>query len=211
MTGQSALAPRDPDGHLFEQVMAASRPTPAGRGRDVGAWEAIIAKAVALSPRDRWKNAGALLAALDAVEGSGLSVVAAPPVSSPEPVATRSRARKLAWVGGAFALAAAGVLGIGARLRAPATPTPRPPVAAAPTEVSPPALPTPAAPPPPPAAAPNAATVAEPSASPARRSSARHRSKPNVTAPAAPVARPEPTKDPKPPPNDGSDLFDDTK
>jgi serine/threonine-protein kinase len=26
MTGQSALAPRDPDGHLFEQVMAASRP-----------------------------------------------------------------------------------------------------------------------------------------------------------------------------------------
>jgi tRNA A-37 threonylcarbamoyl transferase component Bud32 len=54
-----------PDELLFEQIMAAARPTPRRRGKDVGALETIVAKAVALSPRRRWRDAGALLAALD--------------------------------------------------------------------------------------------------------------------------------------------------
>jgi hypothetical protein len=53
-----------PDEQLFEQVMAAERPTPRRRGVDAGNLEAIIAKALALSPGERWKDAGELLNAL---------------------------------------------------------------------------------------------------------------------------------------------------
>jgi len=53
------------DDVLFEQIMSAVRPTPRRWGCDVGALETIIAKAVALSPRRRWRDAGALLAGLD--------------------------------------------------------------------------------------------------------------------------------------------------
>jgi serine/threonine protein kinase len=56
-----------PDELLFEQIMAPARPTPRRRGKDVGALEAVIAKAVAQSPGRRWRDAGALLAALDAI------------------------------------------------------------------------------------------------------------------------------------------------
>jgi len=63
MTGQAPFADRDASVH--EQVMSARRPTPASRGCDVGPLEAVIAKAVALSPGDRWNNAGELLAALE--------------------------------------------------------------------------------------------------------------------------------------------------
>src|SRR5262249_54294633 len=55
----------DGEAHIFEQVMSPQRPTPAGKGRGVGAFEPVIAKALALPPRDRGKSAGELLAALD--------------------------------------------------------------------------------------------------------------------------------------------------
>jgi serine/threonine protein kinase len=55
------------DAQLFEQVMSPVRPTPKAKGHDVGRLEKVIAKAVALSPGQRWQNAGELLAALDAV------------------------------------------------------------------------------------------------------------------------------------------------
>src|SRR4051812_12494003 len=64
MTGEPAFASSDPDVYVFERVMSPERPTPASRGFDVGAFEPVIAKALALAPRDRWRNAGELLAAL---------------------------------------------------------------------------------------------------------------------------------------------------
>ena len=54
------------DMQLFEEAMAQVRPTPGTRGRNVGPWEAILARAVALSPGARWKDAGDLVAALEA-------------------------------------------------------------------------------------------------------------------------------------------------
>jgi serine/threonine protein kinase len=55
------------DAHTFEQVMSPTRPTPRAKGKDVGKLEKVIAKAVALSPSRRFKTAGDLLRALDAV------------------------------------------------------------------------------------------------------------------------------------------------
>jgi serine/threonine protein kinase len=70
------------DVHLFEQAMAAERPTPRARGRQVGPLEKVIEKAVALSPRKRWPDAGALLAAID-----GLSLAAGADERTSEPAA----------------------------------------------------------------------------------------------------------------------------
>jgi serine/threonine protein kinase len=50
---------------IFAEALSPTRPTPAKRSIDVGAWEAVLAKATAIRPDDRYLNAGALLAALD--------------------------------------------------------------------------------------------------------------------------------------------------
>ena len=82
MTDEPPFSDPDPEAHLFEQVMAHLRPTPASKGRDVGPFEPILAKALALSPRDRWRNAGELLAALEDVKaGVGLRAPVAPTVN----------------------------------------------------------------------------------------------------------------------------------
>jgi serine/threonine protein kinase len=54
------------DMQLFEQIIASTRPTPRLRGIDVGGWEPVLKRAVALSPSERWRGAADLLAALDA-------------------------------------------------------------------------------------------------------------------------------------------------
>jgi serine/threonine-protein kinase len=64
----------DPGASVYEQVMAPDRPTPGKKGRDAGVYEPIVARALALAPRDRWKDAGALLAALDD-PGAGVSAI----------------------------------------------------------------------------------------------------------------------------------------
>ncbi|MFO0629680.1 MAG: serine/threonine-protein kinase [Polyangiales bacterium] len=51
---------------VFAEALSPVRPTPAKRGIDVGAWEPILLKALAIRPDDRFANAGDLLAALDA-------------------------------------------------------------------------------------------------------------------------------------------------
>ena len=59
------------DEQLFEQVMSSERPTPRRRGVDVGRLETVLAKALALSPGQRWQDAGELLQALDDVTRAG--------------------------------------------------------------------------------------------------------------------------------------------
>ncbi|WP_394834407.1 serine/threonine protein kinase [Pendulispora rubella] len=68
---------------LYPQVLASSRPTPARRGVDVGPWEAVLTRALALRPADRYPDAGAFLAALD--EAMGLSTVLPRQASLTEP------------------------------------------------------------------------------------------------------------------------------
>ena len=50
---------------LTAQVMADARPTPGRAGVDVGPWEAVLTRALALDPGDRYAHAGELLAALE--------------------------------------------------------------------------------------------------------------------------------------------------
>jgi hypothetical protein len=57
---------RAEDMQLFEEIIAQKRPTPGIKGVEVGAWEAVLRKAVSLSPSERWKSAADLLAALEA-------------------------------------------------------------------------------------------------------------------------------------------------
>jgi serine/threonine protein kinase len=51
---------------LHVRVMSPVRPTPLHFGVDVGAWEPVLARAMALRPSDRFANAGELLVALEA-------------------------------------------------------------------------------------------------------------------------------------------------
>ncbi|HVV50597.1 MAG TPA: serine/threonine-protein kinase [Polyangia bacterium] len=66
LTDEAPFSEAD-DAHLFEQIMSPARPTPGRKGRRVGPLEKVLARAVALSPRRRWQDAGELLAALDSV------------------------------------------------------------------------------------------------------------------------------------------------
>lgn len=75
-------------------VLAEDRPTPASRGIDVGAWEPIVAKALALRVGTRHPNARALLEELEralstevAAPAAAGAVTALPSQSAPAPIA----------------------------------------------------------------------------------------------------------------------------
>jgi hypothetical protein len=55
----------DTAGLLYQQIVHPVRPTPAKFGVDVGAWEAVLLRAVDVSPAHRYRDASALLAALE--------------------------------------------------------------------------------------------------------------------------------------------------
>lgn len=80
---------------VAEQFIAATdpvRPTPRALGANVSdAFQALVGRALALDPRERFPHAGALLDALDAIPGARASMVSAPMmrISSPD---TRARA-----------------------------------------------------------------------------------------------------------------------
>jgi serine/threonine protein kinase len=117
---------------LSIQVLAQTRPTPGRFGVDVGAWEPVLAKAMALLPQDRFTNAGELLDALEAqlpyahprgvaptVPVTGLAQKAPQaPLSElfPDPPPLE-RSKRGVWIGGtaavAVALLAAVAVGIG--------------------------------------------------------------------------------------------------
>jgi eukaryotic-like serine/threonine-protein kinase len=126
MTDAPPFSEADPDTHFFEQVMAVRRPTPASQGRDVGPFEPVLARAVALSPRDRWRDAAELLAALDAA--ARLESGRRPPASGVRGapgVRAGLRGRSIGVVAIAAALLAGGAAWIGSR-RAGAPPTATP-------------------------------------------------------------------------------------
>ena len=129
ITDQPPFSDPDPEAHFFEQVMSSRRPTPASKGRDVGAFEAVLAKALALSPRDRWRNAGELMAALEDVASS---VAAVEVVGEPRrEVSRRARvSRPAALALGAAAVGAALIGAAWTRSPRPAAPAPQRPVAA---------------------------------------------------------------------------------
>jgi eukaryotic-like serine/threonine-protein kinase len=54
-------------GLLFQQILDRTRPTPSRHGIDVGAWEAVLSRALAVSSTERYRDAGELLRALEAV------------------------------------------------------------------------------------------------------------------------------------------------
>jgi len=184
MTDQPAFSDPDPDAHLFEQVMARRRPTPASKGRDVVGFEPVLAKALALSPRDRWKNAGELLAALDAAEAVGAGAGAP------------ARARRTRRAGLFTALAISAVAGVAWTLHAkkdlPVLPPSSPVASSAIAPVAAPAeIVTPVAP-----LAPKAEIASSTATAP---TGPRKRRKRSHVEPAQMTA------------GDGRDLFDDTK
>jgi eukaryotic-like serine/threonine-protein kinase len=141
MTDEPPYSEQDPDAHLFEQVMAARRPTPGLKGRDVGPFEAVIAKALSLSPRERFRNAGELLAALEqAKAGHALTVRDTAPATVSEPVPEPQPSRRRALVA-AFTLATLAVVaGAGwafSRSRAALEPETQPAIAEASTPAQP--------------------------------------------------------------------------
>jgi serine/threonine protein kinase len=114
---------------IYAEVLSATRPTPAKRGFDVGAWEAVIAKAVSLKPSDRHASVREFLAALEAdvpaavIVGGAAAIPARRSGNAPldtleraqtersVPVATAPRRRVIA-----IALAAAGLVVLSAGL-----------------------------------------------------------------------------------------------
>jgi serine/threonine protein kinase len=91
LTGRPAFV-HDPNDTtaLYSQVLSPTWPTPRAKGFDVGVWEPVLARAMALRPPDRYRDAGEFLAALAAevpaqVTGGPTGVDAS--ASAPDPVA----------------------------------------------------------------------------------------------------------------------------
>jgi serine/threonine protein kinase len=81
LTGRAPYS-GDDDMALYLSVLSTARPTPALRGRDVGQWEPVLARALALMPGERFPDARAFLDALDAT-----SPASAPDADAASPVA----------------------------------------------------------------------------------------------------------------------------
>jgi len=195
MTDEPPFSDPDPEAHLFEQVMARRRPTPASKGRDVGPFERIIAKALALSPRDRWRSAGELLAALEEATAGAAATSGDTPSPSRRAIRRVPRAAALAL---AVALGGTSIV-VGATwvLRAKRAPPPAVARVVEPAHLQP--APAPIAPPlqlAPPAATANAAIKSPPATVLPKQRKERKRAH---SAPALVNA------------GDGRDLFDDTK
>jgi serine/threonine protein kinase len=56
---------------LFQQIIDRTRPTPRTRGFDVGAWEEVLLRALAVPTAERYRDAGELLSALAATVPEG--------------------------------------------------------------------------------------------------------------------------------------------
>jgi|GEM_PF-1192275 len=98
LAGRPPFAVDDANEHYSAVFDAARRPTPAKLGVDVGAWEPVLARALAISPAARQPNARALARELEAalagvpVDGPALDAGAAPKVRAAEGEAPDSAA-----------------------------------------------------------------------------------------------------------------------
>ncbi len=81
---------------LTVDVLSATRPTPAKFGLDVGPWEPVLARALALRPADRFQHARDLLRALDAAVPATASwdALTTAPVLGPRPPPDRTTTLK---------------------------------------------------------------------------------------------------------------------
>jgi serine/threonine-protein kinase len=70
LTGETSYPIGEAEARLAA-VMAERRPTPGAKGVDVGAWEAVLQKALARRPADRYSDAGVLLSSLEVNVGAG--------------------------------------------------------------------------------------------------------------------------------------------
>jgi serine/threonine protein kinase len=146
LTDEAPFSDAHPDLHVFEQVMLKERPTPASKGRDVGILEPVIAKAMALSPKDRWKDAGELLAALDDAAAGKQMASPAAPLAEARPRPSRSKI----FAAGLLALLVGGGIAVGigrASRRAAKGPAVEATTQAIPSVPAPPPVPVSPAPP----------------------------------------------------------------
>jgi serine/threonine protein kinase len=86
LTGRPPYAQHDATA-MFADALSAVRPTPARFGVDVGAWEPVLARALALMGADRYPDAGAFLDALRAALSSPQPGAVPPTRVSVDPVA----------------------------------------------------------------------------------------------------------------------------
>jgi serine/threonine protein kinase len=142
LTGQPAIQADDMT-QLFVQILAERRPTPAKYSVDVGPWEPVLQRSLALKPDDRYKNAMDFLMALDetvpaTVGGSAPEMTGQRPAVTASPTTLRQSAvaiplvtqapteKKKSWLPavaiiGVLALAGGGVAAL--KLRGAATNT----------------------------------------------------------------------------------------
>ncbi|MFO0557924.1 MAG: serine/threonine-protein kinase [Polyangiales bacterium] len=96
LTGQPAIQADDMT-QLFVQILAERRPTPAKYSVDVGPWEPVLQRALAMKPDDRFKNAMDFLMALDetvpaTVGGSAPEMTGQRPAVTASPTTLRQSA-----------------------------------------------------------------------------------------------------------------------
>lgn len=92
LTGRAPY-PGDDSFGLYAAVMAPERPTPGRLGVEVGPWEAVLAKAMALHPAERFADAGALHTALaETLEAAQCAWERPVPTLSPKAAPSRRRA-----------------------------------------------------------------------------------------------------------------------
>jgi serine/threonine protein kinase/TolB-like protein/Tfp pilus assembly protein PilF len=110
LTGRAPYSYDPIDGDLFAAVMSDQRPSPAAAGHPVGAWESVLARAMARRPADRYQNADQLLAALEESlpAASGIPPISPPTPAPARPTPSRWRRPRLAAVAALAVIAVAG-------------------------------------------------------------------------------------------------------
>jgi tRNA A-37 threonylcarbamoyl transferase component Bud32 len=128
LTGRAPYA-GDDSFALYASIMCAERPTPSRRGVPVGPWELILARALALHPRERFASARALYDALRAsADDAQRAAEGAPPPRA------RVRPRWAARAVAAILLLTLSAGAVALRSRGVAATAPTPSLTAAPRE-----------------------------------------------------------------------------